>query len=116
MDKPQTVDDYLAAFDGDTRRRLDAMRATIRAAAPDAVESIAYGMPAYRLDKRPLVYFAGYAGHVGFYATPHGHEAFVDELAAFKQGKGSVQFPHAVELPLDLVRRIVELRVGAIRA
>ncbi len=115
MSKPQTVDDYLAAFGGDTRSRLDAMRDAIRAAAPDAEESIAYGMPAYKLDKKPLVYFAGYAGHVGFYATPNGHEAFADEFAAFKQGKGSVQFPHTAQLPLDLVRRVVEFRIGAVR-
>ena len=115
MGKPATVDDYLAGFDDDTRARLDQMRATIRAAAPEAVESIAYGMPAYQLDKKPLVYFAGYAGHVGFYATPNGHEAFADEFAGFKQGKGSVQFPHTAALPLDLVRRVVEFRIGAIR-
>ncbi|MEZ5093700.1 iron chaperone [Nocardioides sp.] len=115
MAGPATVDDYLAGFDGDTRARLDQMRAAIRAAAPDAVESIAYGMPAYKLDKKPLVYFAGYAGHVGFYATPNGHEAFAEEFSAFKQGKGSVQFPHTAPLPLDLVRRVVEFRIGAIR-
>lgn len=115
MSKPETVDDYLAAFDGDTRARLDEMRATIQAAAPEAVESVAYGMPAYKLDKKPLVYFAGYAGHVGFYATPNGHEAFAEEFASYKQGKGSVQFPHDQPLPLDLVRRVVEFRIGAIR-
>ena len=115
MRKPETVDDYLAEFDGDTRERLVEMRATIRAAAPEAVESIAYGMPAYKLDKLPLVYYAGYAGHVGFYATPNGHEAFAEEFSAFKQGKGSVQFPHTAPLPLDLVRRVVAFRIGAIR-
>ena len=115
MAGPSTVEEYLAGFDGDTRARLDEMRATIRAVAPEAVESIAYGMPAYKLDKRPLVYFAGYAGHVGLYATPNGHEAFAEEFAAFKQGKGSVQFPHTAPLPLDLVRRVVEFRIGAIR-
>ena len=115
MAGPSTVEEYLAGFDGDTRARLDEMRATIRAVAPEAVESIAYGMPAYKLDKRPLVYFAGYAGHVGLYATPNGHEAFAEEFSAFKQGKGSVQFPHTAPLPLDLVRRVVEFRIGAIR-
>jgi uncharacterized protein YdhG (YjbR/CyaY superfamily) len=107
-----TVDEYLTGFDGEVRERLEAMRTTIRAAAPDAVESMAYGMPGYRLDGKPLVYFAGYARHVGFYATPNGHEAFAGEFARYKQGKGSVQFPHTQPLPLDLVRRVVEFRVG----
>ena len=111
-----TVDDYLAGFDGDVRARLDTMREVIRTAAPDAVESMAYGMPAYKLDKKPLVYFAGYTGHVGFYATPNGHEAFAEDFARYRQGKGSVQFPHDQPLPVHLVRRVVEFRVGAIRA
>lgn len=110
-----SVDDYLAGFDGEVRSRLDAMRDTVRAAAPDAVESMAYGMPAYKLDGKPLVYFAGYDRHVGFYATPNGHEAFADEFSRFRQGKGSVQFPHTEPLPLDLVRRVVEFRVGVVR-
>ncbi len=115
MTRAGTVEDYLADFSGDILDRLRQMRATIRATAPDAVESIAYGMPAYKLDGKPLVYFAGYAGHVGFYATPTGHEAFAEELSGYQQGKGSVRFPHSSPLPLDLVRRVVEFRVGSIR-
>ncbi|MFN8190906.1 MAG: DUF1801 domain-containing protein [Nocardioidaceae bacterium] len=115
MDTASPVDDYLAGFSGDVRARLDQMRATIRETAPDAVEAMAYGMPGYKLDKKPLVYFAGFDKHVGFYATPNGHEAFADEFASYKQGKGSVQFPHTQPLPLDLVRRVVEFRIGVIR-
>lgn len=110
-----TVDEYLDGFEGEVRARLDAMREIVRAEAPDAVESMAYGMPAYKVDGKPLVYFAGYAKHVGFYATPNGHEAFADDFAAYPQGKGSVQFPHSRELPVDLVRRVVRFRVDAIR-
>lgn len=110
-----TVDAYLARFEGDVRARLETMREVVRETAPDAVESMAYGMPAYKLDKKPLVYFAGYDGHVGFYATPNGHEAFADEFARYKQGKGSVQFPHTEPLPTDLVRRVVEFRIASVR-
>lgn len=110
-----SVDEYLAGFEGEVRQRLDEMRAVIRDAAPDAVESMAYGMPAYKLDGKPLVYFAGYAKHVGFYATPNGHEAFAEEFSRYPQGKGSVQFPHTEPLPTDLVRRVVAFRESAIR-
>lgn len=112
---PDTVDEYLAGFEGEVRERLDAMRRVVREVAPDAVESMAYGMPAYKLDGKPLVYFAGFARHVGFYATPNGHEAFAEEFAAYRQGKGSVQLPLDRPLPLDLVRRVVEFRVASIR-
>ena len=88
------------------------MREIIRSAAPEAQESIAYGMPAYKLYGKPLVYFGGYDGHVGFYATPSGHQAFSEELAHFKQGKGSVQFPHNRPLPEDLIIRMVRFRVA----
>lgn len=106
------VDRYIAGFPDEVRTRLEAVREVIRRAAPEAEERIAYGMPAYRLRKKPLVYFAGYAAHIGLYATPTGHEAFRDELAGYKQGKGSVQFPHEQPLPLDLIERIVRWRVG----
>lgn len=86
------------------------MRRQIKAAAPKAEESISYGMPAYKLNG-VLVYFAGYKNHIGFYATPTGHEAFKKELSAYKEGKGSVQFPLDEPLPLDLVSRIVKFRV-----
>jgi uncharacterized protein YdhG (YjbR/CyaY superfamily) len=71
---------------------------------------MAYGMPAYKLNKKPLVYFAGYKNHIGFYATPSGHEQFSKELSKYKQGKGSVQFPLDKPIPFDLIRQMVAFR------
>src|SRR5690606_9020069 len=99
----------------DVQSLLHQIRTVIRQAAPDAVEGIAYQMPAYKLNKKPLVYFAAFPKHIGFYATPTGHEAFAKELSAYKQGKGSVQFPLDKPIPLELIRRIVEFRVGESR-
>lgn len=109
-----TVDDYIGQFHSDVRERLETVRRTIRELAPDAEESMAYGMPAYKLRGKPLVYFAGYKNHIGFYATPNGHEAFKTEFAKYKQGKGSVQFPLDRLLPIDLVRRVVRFRIEQI--
>ena len=108
------VDEYIGQYDDPVRSRLMEMRRTVLELAPSAVESISYGMPAYKLAGKPLVYFAGFPGHIGFYATPNGHVAFSKEFAPYKQGKGSVQFPHDEPLPLDLVRRVVEFRVGEV--
>lgn len=110
-----TVDTYIEQFDGEIRRRLEAMRRAIREAAPEADETFAYGMPAYKVGGKPLVYFAGYPGHIGFYATPTGHEQFKQEFAPYKQGKGSVQFPHDQPLPLELVGSVVKFRLAAIK-
>lgn len=112
---PKTIDAYLEAFPPEVRSRLDAMRATIRAAAPDVGEKIAYGIPTFTLAGKNLVHFAGYARHVGFYPAPSGLAAFADRLAGFKSSKGAVQFPHDRPLPLDLVTDITRFRVGEVR-
>ena len=105
------VEEYKENFSSEVRLKLDQIRKLVFEVAPNASESISYGMPAYRTNGKPLVYFAGYKNHIGFYATPSGHEKFKRELAGFKQGKGSVQFPIQRDLPLKLIREIIEFRV-----
>lgn len=107
----KTPDQYIAGFPADVKKRLEQMRETIRTNAPDAVEGISYGMPGFKYLGKPLVYFAGYENHIGFYATPTGHEAFKKDLAGYKTGKGSVQFPLTEPLPLALIKKIVLFRV-----
>jgi len=107
----KTVDDYIASFPSETQTILEQVRTTIKKAAPETQESISYAMPAYKFNGKPLVYFAGYKNHIGFYATPTGHEAFEKELSVYKQGKGSVQFPIDKPMPLDLIERITKFRV-----
>ena len=107
-----TVDEYIAAFPGDVQQKLEQIRKTIKEAAPEAAELISYGMPGYKLNKKPLVYFAAFKNHIGFYATPSGHSKFSAELSKYKQGKGSVQFPLNEPLPFDLVRRIALFRAS----
>ncbi|WP_116789062.1 iron chaperone [Flavobacterium psychrotrophum] len=108
----KTVNQYIAQFPPETQKLLQRVRDVIIQTAPDAEESISYAMPAYKLNGKPLVYFAGYKKHIGFYATPTGHEAFKNELSKYKQGKGSVQFPITEPMPLDLIKRIVAFRVS----
>jgi uncharacterized protein YdhG (YjbR/CyaY superfamily) len=107
-----TVDDYINASPVPIQELLRQIRQTIKENAPGATEGIAYGMPAYKTAGKPLVYFAGFTKHIGFYATPTGHEKFAKELSAYKQGKGSVQFPLDRPLPLDLIAEIVRFRVA----
>ena len=107
----KTVDEYIRSFPDDVQDKLTEIRNIIVENAPGATEAIAYGMPAYKTNKRPLVYFAAFAKHIGFYATPTGHEKFADELSAYKQGKGSVQFQLDRPIPYGLISRIVKFRV-----
>ena len=112
--KPTTVNDYIKSFPKSTQVLLKQVREVIKETAPEAEEFIGYGMPAYKLNKKPLVYFAGYEKHIGFYATPNGHEKFAKELSKYKQGKGSVQFPIDEPMPLALIKKVVVFRVKEI--
>lgn len=115
MNKSIDVDAYIQAFPKDVQTALQAVRQAVRAAAPrEAEESIAYGVVGYKLAGKPLVYFGGYAKHIGFYATPNGTSAFKDKLAKYKQGKGSVQFPLDQPMPLDLITDIVRYRAAEV--
>ena len=107
-----SVDAYILSFSKEMQVLLNKVRATIKQNAPEAVESISYQMPAYKSNGKPLVYFAGYEKHIGFYATPTGHEQCAKELAKYKQGKGSVQFSLDKPIPFDLIARIVKFRVN----
>ena len=106
----QSIDEYIATFPPDMRARLETMRATIRAAAPDAVERISYQMPTFAQEGN-LVHFAALKDGIGFYPTSSGIAGFQDELARYNGSKGAVRFPTGEPLPLDLIARIVRFRV-----
>lgn len=106
-----TVEEYITSFPADIQAKLQELRATIRAAAPDAEERISYQMPAFYL-KGNLVYFAAFAHHIGFYPTASGIAAFQKEIEGYASSKGAVQFPINKPLPLELVGKIVRYRVA----
>lgn len=106
-----TVQAYIASFPEAVQSILTQVRQLILAEAPDVVESFAYQMPAYKTHGKPLVYFACFKQHLGLYATPTAHSAFAEELAAYKQGKGSVQFPLNKPIPYELIARLVAFKV-----
>ncbi len=107
---PSTVDAYIATFPKKTQEILTSVRTTIQLAAPDAKETIKYGIPTFVLHGN-LVHFGGYKNHIGFYPAPSGIEKFKEELSLYKTAKGSVQFPIEEPLPLTLIARIVKFRV-----
>ena len=107
---PTNIDEYIAGFPAEIQHILQTLREVIREAAPAAHEAISYKLPTFKLNGN-LVHFAAFKGHIGFYPTPSGIDAFAAELAPYRTGKGTLQFPLDQPLPLDLVRRIVEYRV-----
>src|SRR5438094_9805386 len=89
----KTIDEYIKASPTDVQGILQSLRLTIRKAAPEAVETISYQMPTFKLNGKGMVYFAAVKNHIGIYPIPSGIEAFNEELSPYEQGHGSVQFP-----------------------
>lgn len=110
----ETVDNYIAAFDPQIQEVLQKIRKVILSRNKDITEAMAYGLPAYRLGKKPIVYFGAFKKHIGFYATPNGQEEFKERLSRYKKGKGSVQFPLSEELPYGLIQEIVDFRLKSV--
>jgi uncharacterized protein YdhG (YjbR/CyaY superfamily) len=107
---PKSIDDHISQFPPETRRLLQQVRETIKAVAPEAIETISYGIPTFQLHGN-LVHFAGYAQHIGFYPGSSGIREFAGKLTAYKTSKGTVQFPLDKPIPFDLIRRITEFRL-----
>ena len=105
-----SIDEYIATFPKDIQKILEKIRATIKAAAPEAEEKISYQMPTFFL-KGNLVHFAAFKKHIGFYPVPTGIEKFKKELSAYAGAKGSVQFPLDKPIPYGLISKIVKFRV-----
>lgn len=110
LDTPNNIDEYIAGFPPEIQTILGKLRAAIRKAAPGALETISYQMPAYK-QNGILVYFAAHKQHIGFYPTSSAILAFREELKNYKSAKGTVQFPVDKPIPLDLVSEIVKFRV-----
>ncbi|MFA6017090.1 MAG: DUF1801 domain-containing protein [Patescibacteria group bacterium] len=104
------IDKYISNFPKDIQKLLEEVRLTIKKAAPEAKEAIKYGIPTFQLNGN-LIHFAGFDKHIGFYPTPSGIQAFKKELSAYKNAKGSVQFPLNMPLPLELISKLVKFRV-----
>jgi uncharacterized protein YdhG (YjbR/CyaY superfamily) len=107
---PKNIDEYIAGFPPEVQEILEKVRQTIRAAAPEAVETIKYKMPTYVLNGN-LIYFAAFKRHISIFPAPSGSEAFNQELAAYRGAKSTVRFALDKPVPYELISEIVRLRV-----
>ena len=113
MAGPTTVDEYLADLSADRRTGVEQLRTLITTAAPEAIESIAYQMPAMRSHGGQfLVSYAAFKAHYSLFPAS---EAVVhrcgDDIAPYLVGKGTIRFPANRPIPADLVTRIVKIRL-----
>ena len=106
----QSIDQYISTFPEDIQLKLKRIREIIQKEAPEATEKISYQMPTFYLSGN-LVHFAAFKNHIGFYPTPSGVEAFQKKLEKYQTSKGAIQFPLDQELPVNLIREIVQYRL-----
>jgi uncharacterized protein YdhG (YjbR/CyaY superfamily) len=106
----KTIDEYIASFPENVQHTLRELRSAITEPAPNAEETISYGMPTFKLNG-VLVHFAAHKNHIGFYPTSSGIRAFKEKLSMYKQSKGTVQFPIDGPIPFDIVKEMVRFRV-----
>lgn len=109
--KHNSIDSFITDFPPNIQERLEEIRECIRQEAPNATECISYGIPTFKLHGS-LVHFSAYKGHIGFYPGASGVLAFAEELKDYKTSKGTVQFPIDQRPPIELIRKIIQFRVG----
>ena len=110
IQKPATIDEYIAAFPEATQVMLEQVRDTIKQAAPGAGEKISYGIPCITLKEKYLLYFAGYKKHIGLYPVPR--KGLEKDFAPYKtSGRGAIQFPLDKPIPLKLIKKITKFRI-----
>ena len=113
MEKPRTVDAYMVTLPDHMRAALESLRATIRTAAPEAIETIAYDMPAFKSSGKFLVSFSAFKNHCSLFpASAAVMEAHGDALEPYLSGKATLRFDPAEPIPEALVSEIVRIRLA----
>lgn len=112
---PADFEEYARRFPAAVDTQLRQLRETIRSVIPQARETISYGLPAFSIDGKAVVWFAAFTKHIGFYPGAAVIAAFQDDLASYRSAKGSVQFPMKDALPLPLIRRMVQFKMRGVK-
>lgn len=108
----KSMDEYIGTFPEDVQKILEELRRTIKAAAPEAEETISYNIPTFKMNGRYLIYFAGWKNHISLYPIPIGSEAFNKQISKYAEGKGTLKFPIDKPLPWKLITKIVKLKLS----
>lgn len=115
MKNYKNVDEYIKNADKEKQAVLKEVRILVKKVAPKSVEEISYGMPSYKLQDRPLFYFASMKGHLGIYPTPGPIATLKTELKNFSTSKGCVRVPYNEKLPKAIIKKLLQERIKEIK-
>lgn len=102
-----TIDEYITNFPEHIQSILQTIRTLIQQTAPEATETISYGIPTFKLSGKNLVHFAAYEHHIGLYPWSAAIAAFADDLKNYKTSKGTIQFALTEDIPYAFIQKIV---------
>lgn len=111
MKNIKTIDEYISQFNRNTQSTLNKLRSEIIEIIPNAEEMINYGIPTFRINDKNIIHFAYYKTHIGIYPGTQAIEKFADELKNFKTSKGTIQVKHIQEIPMDLIKEMIQFNV-----
>ena len=117
MKRPaRDFDDYLAAVPESARATLERLRRTIRAAVPEAAETISYRLPTFKYKGKPLVALGASTDHCALYLMGYVPAELEADLQRYDTGKGTIRFPADKPLTAALVRKVVKVRVAQVES
>lgn len=113
--QPANIDEYLTTFPADVRSTLEKVRQTIHKAAPEATETVSYGIPCFNVNGKYVVYFAGWTHHISVYPVPEGDDDLQQAMLSYQSGKGTLKFPLDQPIPYDLIKKVTVALVARSR-
>lgn len=112
--KPSTIDEYIDSASSEAQEKLNEIRAILKKVAPNATETLKWGTPVFE-EKRILFSYSAFKSHINFMPTHSSLEPFKEELAHYKTGKDTIQFPYNKPLPAELIHKIAAFRAKDVR-
>ena len=109
--KPKNIDQYMEGLPTGTKKMLQQIRSTVKKTAPGVEEVISYSIPAFKFNKKVLLYFAGWSDHVSIYPVPKANATLQKQISRYQTGRGTLQFPLDKPLAVKLDSSIVKMRV-----
>ncbi|MFZ2522187.1 MAG: DUF1801 domain-containing protein [Minisyncoccia bacterium] len=114
MKKVKNIEDYIRLQPKKVASKLKIIHGIVKKLVPDVEEKISYGMPAYKLSGKILIYFSAHKNHIGLYPYPSAIKAFKKESVKYKTSTGTIQFQHSEKLPVPLITKIIKFRMSEI--